>query len=201
MAMLILASRSAARKALLSSAGIVFEAISADIDERAVEGNFFEQQGAGGVAKRLAEAKAAEVATRHPSAWVIGADQTLAIGGKLFHKPGTFEEAQRQLDGLRGRTHQLHSGVALARGGKILWSYVDGAELTLREFSPNERDEVMRREGEAILESVGGYRLEGPSVRLFESVDGDYFTILGLPLLPLLAALRRYAPETLQGFT
>ena len=99
---------------------------------------------------------------------------------------------------MRGKTHRLHAAVALVRDGELLWSDVETAELTMREFSLDERDDVLTREGDTILSSVGGYRLEGPSIRLFETVTGDYFTILGLPLLPLLAALRAFAPETLQ---
>jgi septum formation protein len=114
-----------------------------------------------------------------------------------LHKPANRAEAAAQLDHLRGKTHRLHAAVALMRNGDMLWSDIETAELTMREFSPAERDEVLDREGEAILASVGGYRLEGPSIRLFAAVSGDYFTILGLPLLPLLTALREFAPETL----
>jgi septum formation protein len=113
----------------------------------------------------------------------------------MLHKPASLAEARQQLDDLRGITHRLHAGVALAINGGVVWSIVEDAEMTFRAFSSAERDTVLALEGDAVLSSLGGYRLEGPSVRLFESIRGDYFAILGLPLLPLLAALRRYAPE------
>jgi septum formation protein len=197
-AMLILASQSTTRKALLQQAGIAFSSVPASIDERALEASVLAAGGDGrDVALRLAESKAAAVAMAHPGAIVIGADQTLSLGPELLHKPQDRAEAAAQLDHLRGKTHRLNAAVALVRDGILLWSGVDTAELTLREFSLAERDDVLDREGDAILASVGGYRLEGPSIRLFETVTGDYFTILGLPLLPLLAALRNLAPETL----
>ena len=196
--MLILASQSAARKALLAGAGLSFSTARADIDERALEDDFRAAgTGAASIALALAEAKALAVSDRQKSAFVIGADQTLALGEELLHKPADRDDAARQLDRLRGRSHQLHAGVALARNGQIPWSGVETATLTLREFSATERDDVLDREGEAILGCVGSYRLEGPSIRLFEKVDGDYFTILGLPLLPLLAAMRLHAPHLL----
>jgi len=196
--MLVLASQSRTRKALLEAAGLVFVTESAGIDERAVE-NRAVTEGADGrqVATLLAEEKARAVAARHPAAVVVGADQTLALGYELLHKPETAAAAAEQLERLRGKTHRLHAGIALALEGAIVWSHVDTAELTMRDFSPAERDEVLALEGEAILASVGGYRLEGPSIRLFESIRGDYFTILGLPLLPLLEALRLHAPDLL----
>jgi septum formation protein len=197
-AMLILASQSSTRKTLLQQAGIHFSSMPADIDERVLEASVLAAGGDGrDVALRLAESKAAAVAGAHPGAIVIGADQTLSLGTELLHKPGNRAEAEAQLDYLRGKTHRLNAAVALVRDGILLWSGVETAELTLRDFSPAERDDVLDREGDAILASVGGYRLEGPSIRLFETVTGDYFTILGLPLLPLLAALRAVAPETL----
>lgn len=199
--MLILASRSKARQALLSGAGLSFETVASALDERAVEAGLEPKTPPAELARRLAAAKATAVSQTRPSDWVIGADQTLALGEVLFHKPETMDAARRQLDTLRGRTHRLYSGVALAHGGALAWSDVDSAELTMRDFPAAEADEILRLEGEAILGSVGGYRLEGPSVRLFESIRGDYFTILGLPLLPLLAALRRHTPDSLKGFT
>jgi septum formation protein len=126
---------------------------------------------------------------------VVGADQVLAVEGALLHKPADMQAARIQLDRLRGRTHSLFSGLALARGGRVLWSGAERADLTMRDFSDDERDRVLELEGSSLLGSVGSYRLEGPSIRLFEHIDGDYSTILGLPLLPLLEALRRHAPE------
>ena len=198
-AMLILASQSLTRKALLQQAGLRFSSLPATIDERGLEASVLVAGGNGrDVALLLAEKKAASIAASQPGAIVIGADQTLSLGTELLHKPRDRAEATAQLDHLRGKTHRLNAAVALVRDGVLLWSGVETAELTLREFSPAERDDVLDREGDAILASVGGYRLEGPSIRLFETVTGDYFTILGLPLLPLLAALRSFAPETLQ---
>jgi septum formation protein len=197
-AMLILASQSDTRKALLQQAGLAFSTSPAHIDERSLERAALEAGGDGrDVALLLAERKAAAVAATHPGAIVIGADQTLSLGTELLHKPADRAEAAAQLDHLRGKTHRLHAAVTLVRDDLLLWSDIQTAELTMRDFSAAERDEVLDREGAAILASVGGYRLEGPSIRLFETVTGDYFTILGLPLLPLLAALRSLAPETL----
>lgn len=198
--MLILASSSTTRKALLDKAGLAFAAMPAAIDERALEDEAV-AAGADGrdVARLLAQRKAEAISARHPDAIVIGADQTLTLGPELLHKPSTPEEAKTQLAHLRGKTHRLHAAAALARQGAIAWSITETAELTMRSFSDAERDLVLSLEGEAVLGSVGSYRLEGPSIRLFETVSGDYFTILGLPLLPLLAALRDIAPELLQS--
>jgi septum formation protein len=196
--MLILASQSQTRKALLEQAGLAFSTAPAQIDERGLE-TAATARGADGrdVALLLAERKAAFVAASHPGALVIGADQTLSLGSALLHKPADRDEAAAQLELLRGKPHRLHAAVTLVRDDLLLWSDIQSAELTMRDFTPEERDDVLEREGAAILASVGGYRLEGPSIRLFETVTGDYFTILGLPLLPLLAALRDLAPETL----
>ncbi|WP_235935519.1 Maf family protein [Devosia aurantiaca] len=195
MPMLILASTSATRKALLMQAKVPFEAIGPTIDERALEA---EALAAGAdcrdVARLLAEHKARNVSVNHRDALVIGADQTLALGTTLLHKPATMVDAAAQLDQLCGKTHRLHAGISLVRNGEVLWSAVETAELSMRRFTQSERDLVLALEGEDILYSVGGYRLEGPSIRLFESVSGDYFTILGLPLLPLLGALRDIEP-------
>jgi septum formation protein len=196
--MLILASASSTRKALLQQAGLAFSAVPASIDERALETKAHEQ-GADGrdIALLLARHKAAAVAYQYPDAYVIGADQTLALGTELLHKPADRAAAAAQLDRLKGRTHRLHAAVTLVRNDLLLWSDVETAELTMRDFTDADRDDVLDREGDAILSSVGGYRLEGPSIRLFATVTGDYFTILGLPLLPLLAAMRELAPHLL----
>jgi septum formation protein len=195
--MLILASKSPTRKALLAGAGLRFETSPAPIDERALEAEVLGKGGdAPQVARRLAEAKALAVFTDRPGI-VIGADQVLALQGELLHKPENLSVAAAQLDRLAGRTHHLHAGVALADNGRLLWSFADTAALTMRSFGAAERDLVLALEGPAVLGSVGAYRLEGPSIRLFERIDGDYFTILGLPLLPLLQALRQHAPTTL----
>lgn len=197
--MLILASQSQTRKALLTGAGLRFDTSPAQIDERALEAEVLGKGGdALAVARHLAEAKAIAVSTAHPTAMVIGADQVLALDHELLHKPVDLADAAQQLDRLRGRVHFLHAGVALASNGSVLWSGTESAKLTMRAFDVAERDAVLALEGSAVLGSVGGYRLEGPSIRLFEQVEGDYFTILGLPLLPLLAALRQHAPQTLE---
>lgn len=198
--MLILASKSPARKALLAGAGLRFETSPARIDERALEAEGLgTDEGATALARRLAAAKALDVSLRHPGALVIGADQTLDIDGVLLHKPANLEEAAAQLARLSGRHHHLNAGVALARDGVLLWEELDRAELVMRRTDATERAAVLMLEGMAILDCVGAYRLEGPSIRLFEQVRGDYFTILGLPMLPLLAALRRLAPDLLES--
>jgi len=200
--MLILASKSTARNALLAGAGLRFATSPARIDERALEAR---ELGKGAtileLARTLAEAKALAVAAGNPGATVIGADQLLALGTELLHKPTDLAAASGQLERLAGRTHSLIAGVALAQEGQIVWSYVDTATLTMRDVSAREREQILALEGDRILDSVGAYRLEGPSIRLFDRIEGDYFTILGLPLLPLLAALRTHAPEHFERFT
>ena len=198
--MLILASTSAARNALLAGAGVVFESSPAPIDERAEEASAL-GKAPEDVARHLATAKARAVSALHPGAIVIGGDQVLSLGETIFHKPVDLAAARAQLDALAGRTHRLTSALALVRNSTVLWSHSSMAELTMRSFSTAERDAILAEEGETVLASVGAYRLEGPSIRLFETIVGDYFTILGLPLLPLLAALRQHAPATLKGFT
>jgi septum formation protein len=190
--MLILASESKTRKALLAGAGLAFEARPAGVNEREIEATAL-VNGATPmlVAEELAEAKATAIT----GDIVIGADQVLALEGELLHKTRDLESARRQLDRLRGKTHELHAAVALAKNGRVIWSAVETAELTMHDFSDAERDAVLALEGDAVLGSVGAYRIEGPSIRLFERITGDYFTILGLPLLPLLSALRVHAPE------
>lgn len=194
--MLILASQSPIRATILRNAGLRFVVRAAGVDERAAEAGL-DAADPGTVARRLAEAKAVAVSRLEPGAVVIGADQVLALGDEVLHKAADLAAARARLDRLAGRCHSLEAGVALARNGLVLWSTVDRSVLTMRAFSPAERDAVLAAEGEDVLGSVGAYRLEGPSVRLFSAVQGDYFSILGLPLLPLLAALRQYAPETL----
>ncbi len=197
--MLILASQSQTRKALLQQAGLIFSTAPAHLDERSLEDAAIAAGGDGrDVALLLSQRKAQAVSTLHPGALVIGADQTLSLGPQLLHKSSDRQGAAEQLDQLKGKTHRLHAGVSLVRDGSVLWSDIQSAELTMRDFTDAERDDVLGREGDAVLTSVGGYCLEGPSIRLFETVSGDYFTILGLPLLPLLSALRSLAPETLQ---
>ena len=193
---LILASQSRARQTLLANAGIDFEAIPADIDERAV------QQGSGlsapgDIAALLAREKALAVSARLPGRFVVGADQTLALGEQLFSKPAGRAQAAEQLRALAGRSHDLHSAVAVARNGKILFSDVSAAQMTMRQLTGADIRVYLDHAGEAVTSSVGAYQLEGLGVHLFERIEGDHFTILGLPLLPLLAFLRS---ERLLGF-
>jgi septum formation protein len=190
--MLILASQSQSRRALLAGAGLEFQVEPAAVDERKLERDA--RHAPAELARRLAMAKAENVAARHSGAYVIGADQVLSLNGEVLHKPATLDQARERLDALRGKTHTLHSGIALARNATTIWAGVESAELTMRNFTDAERETVLALEGTQALTSVGAYRLEGPAVRLFETVRGDYFTILGLPLLPLLAALREHAP-------
>jgi septum formation protein len=139
----------------------------------------------------LAEAKAVNVSTRKPGALVLGCDQTLSLGDEIFHKPADMEGARRHLLALSGKTHQLNSAAVLARDGKVLWRHVGIASLTMRKLDPAFIGRHLARVGERALQSVGAYQIEGEGIQLFEKIEGDYFTIIGLPLLPLLAELRR----------
>lgn len=188
---IILASASPFRKAMLDKAGIAVTAEPARIDERAVEAAI-EGSGVspGDVATILAEAKAIEVSQRFPGAWVIGSDQTLSIEGEILHKAEDMEEGRRRLLRLSGRTHQLDSAVVLARDGQAVWRHVARADMTMRALTPEEIGRYLARAGSVVLKSVGVYQIEGLGIRLFDKVDGDHFTIVGLPLLPLIAALR-----------
>ena len=187
---LVLASRSDVRGKILAAAGLRFEIRPAQIDERAAEAKSGASDAAA-VARYLARAKAGAVATTLPGRLVLGADQTLARGNKRFSKPPDRGGAAAQLRELRGRTHELHSALALMRDGEVLFDCVDTARLTMRDFSDRFLDSYLDMADGAALASVGGYQLEGIGIHLFERVDGDYFTILGLPLLPLLAFLRQ----------
>lgn len=198
--MLILASKSQTRRTLLENAGLRFSVASAPIDEREIESELLTAEpNRAALAIGLAEAKALAVSAGNPGALVIGADQTLDFEGKGFHKPTDRDEAAARLMMMAGKAHRLHSGVALARDGEIVWSVAETATLRFKSFSRQALETVLDLEGEAILDSVAAYRLEGPSIRLFEAIEGDYFTILGLPLLPLLAALEHHAPKLLEG--
>jgi septum formation protein len=187
---LVLASRSAARAALLAAAGIAVEVSPADIDERGVEAKAAAQD-AGGAAALLAREKARAVAALRPGRLVLGADQTLALGARRFSKPADRAAAAEQLHALRGKTHALHSASALMRDGEVLFQHADTARLTMRSFSDKFLAQYLDAAGDAVTASVGGYQLEKPGIQLFERIEGDYFTILGLPLLPLLDFLRR----------
>ncbi len=187
---LVLASKSAVRRALLEAAGIPIDAIPADIDERAVEADAKTGR-AETAAALLARAKALAVARQLPGRLVLGADQTLAFGSQRFSKPSDRNNAMAQLRALRGRTHELHSALALARDGKVMFEHHDMARLTMRSFSDEFLQDYLDAAGEGVAASVGGYQLEGPGIQLFKRIEGDYFTILGLPLLPVLNFLRR----------
>jgi septum formation protein len=186
---LVLASQSRARPMLLANAGLHFEAVPADIDERAVQQSSC-LLAPGEIAALLAREKALDVSMGRPGKYVVGADQTLALENRLFSKPSGRAAAAEQLRDLAGRSHELHSAVAVARDGKILFETTDIARMAMRQLSGAEIRSYLDEAGEAVTSSVGAYQLEGLGVHLFERIDGDHFTILGLPLLPLLAFLR-----------
>jgi septum formation protein len=186
---LILASQSRARQTLLANAGIEFEAIAAEVDERAVQ-QASSLSAPGDIAALLAREKALSVSVRRPGNFVIGADQTLALGTRLFTKPDGCAQAAEQLRTLAGCSHELHSAVAVAHEGKVLFERADIARMTMRRLGEAEIEAYLNDAGAAVTTSVGAYQLEGLGVHLFERIEGDHFTILGLPLLPLLAFLR-----------
>jgi septum formation protein len=186
---LVLASQSRTRQMLLGNAGIGFDAVPADIDERAI------QQKSGlsdprAIAALLAREKAQFVSAKMPDRYVVGADQTLALGQRLFSKPSGRAQAAEQLRALSGHTHQLHSAVVVAFGDKVMFSEVPVAHMTMRRLSDDQIEAYLDQAGERVTTSVGAYQLEGLGIHLFERIEGDHFTILGLPLLPLLAFLR-----------
>ncbi len=186
---LILASQSRVRQMLLANAGLRCEAIPADIDERAVQ-KASGLSAPGEIAGLLAREKALAVSSLMPGRLVVGADQTLAFGARLFSKPAGRAQAAEQLRALTGSTHELYSAGAVARDGKILFAEVSLARMTMRRLDEGEIEAYLDQAGEAVTTSVGAYQLEGLGVHLFERIDGDHFTILGLPLLQLLAFLR-----------
>jgi septum formation protein len=188
---LILASASAARGALLRNAGIAFTAAPAAIDEEEIKAAFrAERRPVAECATALAEAKAARVARGHPGSLVIGADQMLVCDGIWFDKPGDPAVARAQLVALRGKRHELISAVSVVRDGELLWHFVDRSILTMRDFSDEFLDDYLAAVGKDVLGAVGAYHLEGRGVQLFARIEGGYFAILGLPLLPLLDFLR-----------
>jgi septum formation protein len=188
---LVLASASPFRKAMLEAAGVDIDVLKAEIDERTVE-KTLEGSGASpeDVALVLAEAKALDVSEKNPGRLVLGCDQTLSLGDELFHKPKDMEGARRHLLSLSGKTHQLNSAAVLARNGATLWRHVGVANLTMRGLDPAFIGRHLARVGPAALNSVGAYQIEGEGVQLFDRIEGDHFTIVGLPLLPLLRELR-----------
>ena len=190
---LILASASKIRKQLLQAAGLKFDAEPAGVDEQTIKDAVRAQENEirpADIAQILAQTKASVVSERHPDAVVIGSDQILVAQDKLLSKPATKDEALEQLIELRGKTHELISAVAVMRNGETLWSIEDIARLTMRDISTSFLGVYLAEMGEEVTKTVGAYQLEGIGVHLFEKIEGDYFTILGLPLLPLLAFLR-----------
>jgi len=187
---LVLASKSEVRWKILAGAGIPVEVKPAEIDERAVEAQGRVSE-AGAVARLLARAKAKAVAADAPGRLVLGADQTLPLGPRRFSKPADRNGAREQLKALRGKTHQLHSAIALVRGDTVLFEHIELANLTMRGFSEAFLETYLDTVGAATYASVGGYQIESAGIHLFEKIEGDYFTILGLPLLPLVAYLRQ----------
>jgi nucleoside triphosphate pyrophosphatase len=189
---LVLASRSRARQMLLAGAGIPLDVRPADLDERYLEGGA-ESRAPGAIAAHLARAKAAAVAKLNPGRLILGADQTLALDTECFAKPSDRAAASAQLRALRGRTHKLHSAIAFAQDSHVLFEHVSVARLTMRVFSDQFLELYLDAVGGAATASVGGYQIEGLGIQLFERVEGDYFTVLGLPLTEALAFLRRRA--------
>ncbi|WP_242912551.1 Maf family protein [Brevundimonas pishanensis] len=185
----ILASKSAARREVLTNAGVTFEVQVAGVDEDALKTPGVDPRQ---LAIDLAKAKALAVSAQHPDAVVLGADQTLAFDGGLVSKALNLDQAKARLASMRGLPHQLHSGVALAQGGEILWADADTAHMVVRDFSDAFLDAYIAHEGDELLHCVGSYRLEGMGSQLFDKVDGDYFTVLGMPLWLVLDKLREF---------
>jgi septum formation protein len=189
---LLLASTSATRRQLVEAAGLQTETEAPYVDERAVEAAAAaERLSPIELAVRLAREKACAVSRRHPDRLVLGADQVLALGTRVFHKPADLQGAEAHLEALAGRTHELHSAAVLAFEGRPIESLVETARMTMRPLSQDAIRSYLAAAGDRALASVGSYQLEGLGVHLFDAIDGDHTTILGLPMLPLLAALRR----------
>jgi septum formation protein len=194
---LILASGSAIRRQLLENTGITFSVDPADIDEPAAVVELKRHENAvPQLARGLACLKAEAISGRHPDALVIGADQMLELAGEILTKAGTVDIARDVLKQLRGRDHHLHSGVAIAQGGRTLWSFAGSATMSVRQFSDAWLERYVDRLSGLLTTTVGAYQLEGEGIQLFSRIEGDYFTILGLPLLELLAELRRHGVIT-----
>lgn len=188
---LILASTSPFRRQLLENAGLKVQPVAPEIDERAVEKTLEgSDMNPEDVAAILAEAKAVEVSERFADAWVVGGDQTLSLGDEVFHKPADMEGARRHLLALSGKTHQLNSAIVIAKNGEAVWRHVAIARMTMRHLDTAFIGRHLSRVGDIALKSVGAYQVEGEGIQLFERIEGDYFTIVGVPLLPLLNKLR-----------
>lgn len=190
---LLLASASQIRRQLLEDAGLAIEVYPADLDEAAIKQAFLGDNAEAkpaDIAQILAQTKAMVISETHPAHLVIGSDQILVHGDQILSKPNSTAQARDQLIDLRGKTHQLVSAVAVAVNGEVIWSYEDVAHLTMREVSNQFIGAYLAEMGDTVTQTVGAYKLEGLGIHLFEKVQGDYFTILGLPMLPLLKFLR-----------
>lgn len=190
---IVLASGSASRQSLLTNAGVAFDVVPSQIDEEVVREALYsggDTPDPSDVAEVLARAKATDVSAREAGALVIGGDQVLSLDGRVYQKPADMDEARGQLLELRGKTHALHTAVVIAQDGEVTWAHVDVANITMRSFSAAFVGQYLAKAGPDILQSVGCYHLEGLGVQLMEEVAGDFFTVLGLPMLPLLAELR-----------
>lgn len=193
---IILASQSNYRAALLENAGIKFKQQSADIDERLIEEPLLDaQMNAADIAEILAIAKSTQVSQKNSDALVIGCDQTLSLEDTLLHKPENMEEARKRLLLLSGKSHELNSAVTIVKNGEVIWSYVDKSVITIRELTPTFIGQHLASTGDVVLTTVGAYQIEGKGVQLFEKIEGDFFSIMGLPLLPLLSQLRKLDGE------
>ena len=190
---IILASASRSRANLLKAASLRFDIIPSDLDEGEIKSLAVDPRSdiqSSDVALLLAQAKAVSVSQRYPQALVIGADQTLILDEMLLDKPADSQEAQRQLLMLKGKTHLLDTAAACARNGAVFWTTSERSYLTMREFSSKSLANYLNAAGDDLTSSVGGYKIEGPAIRLFSSIEGNYFSILGLPLLAVLQMLR-----------
>lgn len=185
---IVLASASAARTRLLTDAGVEHVRDPAHVNEAAIKADWSGRPEA--LARELARTKALAMTTKHPDALVIGADQVLALGRNIVDKPGNVNKVRAQLEKLRGREHRLISAVAVAQGPDVLWDLVDTAHMRMRPFSDAFLDDYVTRAGASVAGSAGAYHLENLGAQLFEAVEGDFFTVMGLPLIPLLNFLR-----------